>query len=253
MVEQTDRRGQAVKTRSLARDWSIDVAAGIRSLIVAADKIVCGSEGKVIIVDARAQQVLTSFEIEGTVLGLVATEGRLFVSTNDGVIYCFAESAAGRVSHAAGSQVNDVVRASDELAAQAAEEIIRRTGITDGFCLDLGAGDGALTCELARRTQLRVIAVDDEPAMVDAARRRVEAAGLDGQRVTFQCRELDSTGYPPYFANLSRIGFYRISAVLCQLDCFWTIHPSRHRDDRLERSPPASAPLRWDGLCGQTW
>ena len=201
-VEQTDRRGQPVKTRSLARVWSIDMPAEVSSLIVAADKIVCGSDSQVVVIDTQAKQIQTTIEVKGTVLGLAAAEGKLLVSTNRGVIHCFADPAASVAIHATDTPVIGVAIGDDELAVQAAEEIIRRTGITEGFCLDLGCGDGALARELAGRTQLQIIAVDDDPAMVDAARQRLEAAGLYGHRVMIQRRDLNSTGYPQYFANL---------------------------------------------------
>ena len=41
----------------------------------------------------------------------------------------------------------------DPQAAAAAEEIVRRSGVTEGYCVDLGCGDGDLALELARRTQ----------------------------------------------------------------------------------------------------
>ena len=86
--------------------------------------------------------------------------------------------------------------------AAAAEAIIRETGIVDGYCLDLGCGEGQLAYELAKRTELHIYAVDSDAEKVATARKKLFAAGLYGHRVTVQHRSLETTGYPKYFANL---------------------------------------------------
>src|SRR5207302_592925 len=60
-------------------------------------------------------------------------------------------------------------------AVAAAEEIVRQTGVKEGYCVDLGCGDGALAYELARRTQLHVYAVDPDPEKVALARKKLDA------------------------------------------------------------------------------
>jgi len=68
--------------------------------------------------------------------------------------------------------------------ANAAQAILDNTGLTRGYCLDYGCGDGRLAYELARRSQLNVIGVSEDAAAVERARRALQAAGLYGTRVT---------------------------------------------------------------------
>lgn len=82
------------------------------------------------------------------------------------------------------------------------EEILRATRIREGYCLDLGCGDGQLAYELANRTDLTIFAVDNDRAKVREARRKLAAAGFYGDRVTVHYAPLQATGYPQYFANL---------------------------------------------------
>jgi outer membrane protein assembly factor BamB len=59
-----------------------------------------------------------------------------------------------------------------------------------------------LALELARRTTLRIVAVDADAANVAAARKMLSAAGLYGVRVAVHQAELSSLPYPSYFADL---------------------------------------------------
>jgi SAM-dependent methyltransferase len=83
-----------------------------------------------------------------------------------------------------------------------AEAIVRESGVTQGYCVDLGCGDGRLAEQLALRSDLRIYAVDEDPAMVQAARQRLRQAGLYGWRVVVHQRDPADTGYPSYFADL---------------------------------------------------
>lgn len=68
--------------------------------------------------------------------------------------------------------------------ASAAQAVLDQTGLTRGYCLDYGCGDGRLAYELARRSDLNIIGVSEDPAAVERARRALQAAGLYGTRVT---------------------------------------------------------------------
>ena len=125
---------------------------------------------------------------------------RLYVSTDQGTIYCYgpADRAAPDVIGAPPTDASPY--ADDPLYARAADEIARRTGVTEGYCLDLSCGDGALAYALARRTKLQIIAIDSDAEKVAEARRKLDAASLYGVRVTVHLG--DAEGYPDYFANL---------------------------------------------------
>jgi outer membrane protein assembly factor BamB len=199
-VEQPDRKGQPVRKRSLERAWSVDDITNTTSLIVADDKIVCGANGQVTMIDMTTKNAVWSGKVDGTVYGLAAADGKLLASTDRGLIYCFDGTAEVASWDAQGDP--GIVPKTKEQYARAAEEIIQLGGISEGYCLDLGCGDGSLACELARRTELQICAVDDDPAMVAAARQKLMAAGIYGVQVTVQQRDLKATDYPQYFANL---------------------------------------------------
>lgn len=62
-----------------------------------------------------------------------------------------------------------------------AEQIKERTGITDGICLDVGAGGGYLGLALAPITSLHILFLDNSRAMLDIAVRNAITAGLESR------------------------------------------------------------------------
>jgi outer membrane protein assembly factor BamB len=85
----------------------------------------------------------------------------------------------------------------------AAERIIRDTGVTKGYCVLYGFGDGRLAYELAKRTDLIIVGVSEDAAAVTKARKLLSDAGLYGPRITV--RHVESMAKLPFtdgFANL---------------------------------------------------
>src|SRR5690606_14840994 len=134
-----------------------------------------------------------------TPYGLAAADGRLYVSTDRGTIYCFD----GR-PHAQPSVVRETAEEPkvDARYAAAAEEILRHTGVRDGHCLDLGAGTCDLAIALAQRTNLQIYALCSSAEEVQAARRKLQAAGLYGVRITVHLADPAKPPYGKYFADL---------------------------------------------------
>ena len=171
-------------------------------LILAGSKIFAGGEGTVLAVDTQTGRELWKSEIQGKALGLAAANGKLFVSTDNGRIYCF-----GKGRTAAGKKVSPAVSSSpyrkDKLTGvyeSAAEKIIKDTGIKKGYCLVLGGGEGRLAFELARRSELKVIGIENNPKKVKAAKHKLDSAGIYGSRVVVE--QWDLSTLPDYFADL---------------------------------------------------
>lgn len=198
--EKKDRKGEIVKYRGLEKQWTVTQPGGSAAIVAGRNAFVAGP-GRVSAVDLTAQKAVWSAEVEGTPYGLAAANGCLYVSTDKGILYCFA---------APGNEKPTVIRRVPEsspygensAAAAAAKEIIDRCAITAGYCVDLGCGDGALAYELARRTKLHIYAIDSDPEKVKQARAKLDAAGLYGVRVTVHQGELAQCPYPKYFADL---------------------------------------------------
>jgi len=183
--------------------WTIRInEPEVIALIAAENKIIAGTvNGKVTVMDTDTRTVVWSAKVDGVPYGLAVADSRLYVSTDSGIIYCFAPGRR-KTPTIIESIPKSFPYGKNEICAAAAKEIITISGITEGYCLDLGCGDGGLSYELAMRTNLHIIAVDSDPKKVARARKNLIDAGVYGSRVTVHIGDPSSTHYPNYFANL---------------------------------------------------
>jgi outer membrane protein assembly factor BamB len=202
VVEKTepDRKGVPTKVRVHETVWSVPGVDGSASVIVAGEKIYAAGGTKVSAVDPAAKQVIWTTEVDGTPYGLAAANGCLYVSTDQGTIYCFAAKERARNLASGGRKPAEAPAAAPYTAA--ADEIIRRTGVTEGFCLDLDAGDGSLAIALAERTKLQIYALCPTADQTAAVRKRLSESGLLGVRINVHQGDAATHRYGKYFADL---------------------------------------------------
>lgn len=201
LIEKTapDRKGVPTKMFDHAVQWSVEDIDGSASLIVAGNVIVAGGAGKITAIAADSQKVLWSAEVAGIPHGLAAANGKLYVSTDLGEVHCFAEEAKTKAAVIALPQTKGVANAQ---ATQAAKEILQRTGVTEGYCLDLDCGDGELAMALAQQSKLQIYALHANAEEVAALRKKLAAVGLYGTRITVHQGTADKVRYGKYFADL---------------------------------------------------
>ncbi|MDD4869748.1 MAG: PQQ-binding-like beta-propeller repeat protein [Kiritimatiellae bacterium] len=130
---------------------------------------------------------------------MVAADDKLFVVTTNGTIHCFA---AGTAKPSTFDIVNTPLPQTTDKWNDKAAQILKTTGVSDGYCLVLGLDAGRLVEELLNQSKFQVIAVDSDAKKVDALRRRFIAAGLYGNRVEVHCGNPDTFPFPQYLANL---------------------------------------------------
>jgi outer membrane protein assembly factor BamB len=176
---------------------------GFGTVALAGGTLFVGGQGRVIAVDVTTGQEAWNEDVMGTALGLAVADGRLVVSTDRGGLHCFAERR-----RASAPQEIKVARDPDpfrdrpqtQLYRAAARRMIDETKITKGYCLVLGANAGQLAYELARITDLQVVALEKDSEKLRDARVRLRAAGLLGVRVVVEPWDVEML--PLYFANL---------------------------------------------------
>jgi outer membrane protein assembly factor BamB len=174
---------------------------GLCSLMMAGDVLFAGGEGFVVGIDVASGKELWKSEITGKAVGLAASDGRLFISSDEGPIYCFAPKKTTQIK-----EIRTAINLSpygdtdSELYVKAAEKIIQETAADKGYCLVLDCGQGQLAYELAKRTQLKIVGIEKDPQKIAVARKKLEAAGLLGKRVVVE--PWDISDLPQYFANL---------------------------------------------------
>ena len=198
-----DRKGKQQSLHQLEESFSFDrdSKGGSTTAIGAGQHIIVGGNATITIsaVDSDNAE-LWQADVSGTVHALAFAEQRLFASTDDGVIYCFAANADKPRVHPAPKPEGPSDGTS--VFARAAKEIIESTRIDSGFAVDLGCGDGRLLIELAQRTGLFCYGIENDPEKVKQARNNLIAAGLYGSRVMVLEGDPGDSHLPNYFANL---------------------------------------------------
>ncbi len=203
MKETKDRKGNPITVPTHQSRWSVKGVPAGTSLIVAADTIVTSGGNGVATVSAQDGKSIWSDEVDDTAYGLAVSNGRLFVSTASGAIHCYSDAALpGNLQAELRPQAAEAPFGANDEMARAAAEIINRTEITEGYCVDLGCGDGRLAYELVKQSNLFVVAIDADPTRVASARQKLAAAGLYGTRVSVHLGDPPDTHFPKYFANL---------------------------------------------------
>jgi len=196
-----DRKGNPITVPAHEQLWKIGDVAGGTSLIVAGNTAVSAGDRTLHTVDIESRKRVWSHNVDGTAYGLAAADGRLYVSTSKGTIYCFAGNYHTTLETNQ-AKTEESPYGSNETYRRAAEEIINKSGVTEGYCVDVGCGNGALAYELARRTKLHIVAIDSDPKNVAEARRNLDKARLYGVRVSVHLGDPKKTNFPKYFANL---------------------------------------------------
>jgi outer membrane protein assembly factor BamB len=172
------------------------------SMILAGDLLFAGGDGAVAAFNRADGKEVWTGKVDGKVYGLAVSGGRLLVSTDTGAIHSFVSGKAERriVKQQPGDPFHK-----DTLTgayADAADTIVADTPFDQGYALVLGCGEGRLAYEIAKRTKLKVIAVDADAKKVAAARRALDKTGLYGGRVVVHHAPLDKLLYTKYVFNL---------------------------------------------------
>ena len=223
-VKQTwvDSRGRKQQRKGFRRLW--ELATRARPMLRAGERLYAAGRREVVALDLPAREAVrepvkrtgpTSAErmpppnvswsaaTDETPAAMIAAAGRLIVVTAEGGLLCYGGSPAAeppdrnlRDPHAA--DPNPAERAGDAVAA----DLLRAAGASEGYCLVLGLADGRLAEALARRSRLRVIAIDADADKVNALRRRIDRARLPGRRLAAIVADPAAASLPPYLASL---------------------------------------------------
>jgi len=148
----------------------------------------------------RAKKTWTA-DIKGKAMSIAAADGRLFVSTDEGSIYCFGKKRSTQPNIVA-ETFTDAPFAKNATYKNLARRIADGTKVMKGWCLILSAGDGALAYELAKITDLKIVCVEPNKRKAQKAREAIHKTGLYGNRIVVDCVPAAKLAYPNYFANL---------------------------------------------------
>ncbi len=179
-------------------DWRVASAAE-EALIVCGGLVITGEDGMVIARDSETGEEKWSAEVDGIARGVATSDGSLVVSTTTGKIYRFGNEPSNDVVRIPSSV--DVPMATD-VREEAAESVLKHSGVKRGYCLVIGNDVGRLAYELAKRSDLKIYAVDPDAKKVEQSRELLSSLGCYGNRITVHHVPEAKIPYSNYFANL---------------------------------------------------
>ncbi len=140
--------------------------------------------------------------VDGTVHSIIVADGRLFVSTREGRIYCFASADADRPLTTTIWEQPVTQMTSTANSTTLAEHLVRESAGPHGYAFVVGLQDGSLVKALLQESQYHVVAFDDDHVRIDKLRRELTDAGIYGTRAAVIESDPQQVVLPPYVATL---------------------------------------------------
>ncbi len=218
-TETKDRRGRPVKRLSLAKKWELAVNENpgktkeesakwaaehpLRVFLKAGNRLYGYQSGNLFAVDLPSDdnpaKVVWSYPLEGTPTSMLAADDRLFVVTKAGKVLCLGADQVEPRHHQA---VPTEIAAAKPAVQGRAAEMLKHAPSDVGYALVMGFNRGDLIGEIIKQSKFPVIAIDRDPMKVDALRRKMDAAGLYGTRISAHVGSPLHFGLPPYLASI---------------------------------------------------
>lgn len=177
------------------------------AILATGNLIFVGGVNRVTAYDVQNGLKVWTSEVDGQARGLVFAGGQLLVSTTDGRIECFSsvssiDQSELRELRATGNEQPFADDPWTQIYSDAAEQILKESGVDRGFCLVIGNEDGRLAWELARRSNLKIYAIENDPEKAMRSRQTLLRTGLYGHRIVVHQAKASETFYSNFFANL---------------------------------------------------
>ena len=185
--------------------WQTETLSGLDKIHMTAGSRVYGSgeDGTILAIDIPTNnsqaEVSWQAKVDGEVWNMLAADGKLFVITLEGSLYCFADKKIEPKRYA--RRTKPLPARSDQWVDKA-RQILEMTNEKEGYCLLPGLGSGELLYELISQSNLQIIALDPDAEKVAAIRRKLDEAGLYGNRVSVHVGDITTMRIAPYIANL---------------------------------------------------
>ncbi|UCG49192.1 MAG: PQQ-binding-like beta-propeller repeat protein [Phycisphaerales bacterium] len=194
-----------IKAKAL---WKAEFGAAVDKIHIRAGARLYGSNsrGNIAAIDTGTPgqgdtktRISWSYRIKGSVWNMLAADDKLFVVTEDGLLYCFGGDEVETKWHGLGDRLSLQV---PRKARRTAKRILEAAGAKQGYCLLLGAGNGGLAKAILAESDFHIIAVEPDLRAVASLRQEMDEAGAYGQRISILPGDISTLQLPPYLASL---------------------------------------------------
>jgi outer membrane protein assembly factor BamB len=147
--------------------------------------------------NAAKPEVVWSVKSEKPVERLIASNGKLIAVTGDGSVMVYGDSPATAAALPR-KKISPLNAKSPK-----ADNIIKSTGITEGYAIVWGTSDSDLLERLVSKTSLMITAFDRDPSRVSFLREHFDKLGVTASRLSFLCSTGQTALLPKYMASLT--------------------------------------------------
>jgi outer membrane protein assembly factor BamB len=182
--------------------WAF-IRKNLYTMIRAGDILFAGGDGHIIGLNTQTGEKQWELDVSGKVMGLTAVKNHLIASTDMGDVYCFATNGSSTKSAEIKQKNNNPPFKNNrkaDLYRSGVKNLLSQTGIQKGYALVLSDAPEQLAYELAKQTELYVVAPVKNEKQANKARKKLFSSGLYGTKVIFEPWDLEYL--PDYFANL---------------------------------------------------
>ncbi|MCD6566949.1 MAG: PQQ-binding-like beta-propeller repeat protein, partial [Bacteroidales bacterium] len=177
----------------------------LHSIIYTPGQVIAGGEDIVLGLNPETGKELWRSEVKGIAYGLAVSNNSLLVSTDKGPIYCFngdegnSNKAGVPESNISSAKESQIVK-NNEIYEKTALSLLNGTSVKKGYCLVLNCGEGELVRELAEKSDLYIIGIEENVRKVKKAKEKLDKRGLYGKKIIVENWSINSL--PEYFADL---------------------------------------------------
>ncbi|MDF1745663.1 MAG: PQQ-binding-like beta-propeller repeat protein, partial [Gimesia sp.] len=186
--------------------WKLDtkLGKGVTHSMIKAGKTLYGHVGSTlfaarIAADGKSAEIVWEQKLTETVGSLIAANGRLSVSCLNGNLLCFSAEKQTPLYHVL---FPGALKSESAKWKQRARKLLALSNSQEGYCVVYGIESAELIDELLLQSDLKLIVVENDSALVNSLRKKYQSAGLYGDRIQILNADPETIAMPEYLATL---------------------------------------------------
>ena len=174
---------------------------GLFGLAVSENAVFAGGENLVFALKPENGKEIWKAKVDGNAYGITISGSAVIVSTDKGKVYCFLARGAKKGVKARKKPLNKQFKVAASCKG-VAKVILKKMPTLKGRCLLIGTAASSMAKEIADNSEMVIDCYVPNEKRAEALRKKINALGLYGSRISVDSGKLNKNFYPRYFANL---------------------------------------------------